>query len=686
MGEAGATPTPAGAVSLRRPLVLIALYVAAFTALLVLGTAGGGGIVEAASPATARVVLALDADRGGEGAGGEGAGGEGEGGAGGGGGGGGGGTSAPRRASSASPLPPRSRDDDRGDDRGGSAAAAAAPPPAEDSSAAASSFPPRALPSCALHVYRHLSKTGGTTIRFVFDKNTAMGEWEYPLPYGFDEKQWVDLLDRWRRKARAHVEAEKAEAAEAEKAAAAGESSSSPGASEASASAREASRSRMLLPSGPRTLVEVRGNWPSNWAAERFLTRILPDVHDLRREFEGTPCEITTSTMLRDPADQYLSFYHYYIEKNQRRPERGSTNENDLDPNAPGPEAWGSDFAEWASGVRDMQVREMLGNKCVRQMREPRFETRWDAASGARVRAAERSEARKRRRRGERGSGGGGGGGGGASEEEAGGANANVNVNALVNDDDDDASGCGYPDANGTYSITPADYARFESAVRAMDVVSSTERFDAFLARLRVRVGVRHVAYVASNRGGYRSGDGAFGGGGEEERREEEEAARRKRVAETVAAVASFDWKAHALATELDDAATREGKAKAGEARAGAKGGETGERSDASSSDASSSDASSSDAFAATLAALAAPADASRSSRRGGASPASPFRWILKSDADREGSFDPADAPSCFTEPTGGGQALAYIVHDPVRLVRAEKTNARCVKGCNLDG
>ena len=431
-------------------------------------------------------------------------------------------------------------------------------------------------------MYRHLSKTGGTTIRFVFDKNTAMGEWEYPLPYGFDEKQWVDLLDRWRRKARAHVEAEKAEAAEAEKAAAAGESSSSPGASEASASAHEASRSRMLLPSGPRTLVEVRGNWPSNWAAERFLTRVLPDVHDLRREFEGTPCEITTSTMLRDPADQYLSFYHYYIEKNQRRPERGSTNENDLDPNAPGPEAWGSDFAEWASGVRDMQVREMLGNKCVRQMREPRFETWWDAASGARVRAAERSEARKRRRRGERGS------GGGASEEEAGGASEKKN------DDDDDASGCGFPDANGTYAITPADYARFESAVRAMDVVSSTERFDAFLARLRVRVGVRHVAYVASNRGGYRSGDGAFGGGGEgEQRREEEEAARRKRVAETVAAVASFDWKAHALATELDDAATREGKAKAGEARAGAKGGETGERSHASSSDASSSDASS---------------------------------------------------------------------------------------------
>ena len=40
------------------------------------------------------------------------------------------------------------------------------------------------LPQCAFHLYRHLSKTGGTTLRFIFDKQTAMGEWEYPLIYG----------------------------------------------------------------------------------------------------------------------------------------------------------------------------------------------------------------------------------------------------------------------------------------------------------------------------------------------------------------------------------------------------------------------------------------------------------------------------------------------------------------------
>ena len=41
--------------------------------------------------------------------------------------------------------------------------------------------PPAAAQACALHVYRHLSKTGGTTVRFLFDKQTALGSWEFPL-------------------------------------------------------------------------------------------------------------------------------------------------------------------------------------------------------------------------------------------------------------------------------------------------------------------------------------------------------------------------------------------------------------------------------------------------------------------------------------------------------------------------
>lgn len=40
--------------------------------------------------------------------------------------------------------------------------------------------------------------TGGTTLRFIFDKQTAMGEWEYPLIYGFKEDEWVGLLARWK--------------------------------------------------------------------------------------------------------------------------------------------------------------------------------------------------------------------------------------------------------------------------------------------------------------------------------------------------------------------------------------------------------------------------------------------------------------------------------------------------------
>ena len=40
------------------------------------------------------------------------------------------------------------------------------------------------LPRCAMHLYRHISKVGGTTIRFIWDKNVVMGDWEYPIIYG----------------------------------------------------------------------------------------------------------------------------------------------------------------------------------------------------------------------------------------------------------------------------------------------------------------------------------------------------------------------------------------------------------------------------------------------------------------------------------------------------------------------
>ena len=85
----------------------------------------------------------------------------------------------------------------------------------------------------------------------MFDRQTVFGDFEYPLEYGFDEKKWDDLLVRWRKKADAFLSDDK------------NKNAGPP----------------------PRTLVEIRGNWPSNWPAEVFATRILSDVERLRAEY-----------------------------------------------------------------------------------------------------------------------------------------------------------------------------------------------------------------------------------------------------------------------------------------------------------------------------------------------------------------------------------------------------------------
>lgn len=66
----------------------------------------------------------------------------------------------------------------------------------------------------------------GTTLRFIFEKQTVMGEWEFPLIYGFKQDEWEALLKRFRKA----VDGWKAGTRE-----------------------------------GPRVFVEVRGNWPVNW-------------------------------------------------------------------------------------------------------------------------------------------------------------------------------------------------------------------------------------------------------------------------------------------------------------------------------------------------------------------------------------------------------------------------------------
>eukprot|EP00240_Pyramimonas_obovata_P006629 CAMPEP_0118946214 /NCGR_PEP_ID=MMETSP1169-20130426/43816_2 /TAXON_ID=36882 /ORGANISM="Pyramimonas obovata, Strain CCMP722" /LENGTH=162 /DNA_ID=CAMNT_0006892129 /DNA_START=55 /DNA_END=540 /DNA_ORIENTATION=- len=53
--------------------------------------------------------------------------------------------------------------------------------------ASAGPFVGRGLPKCHLHIHRHVSKAAGTTLRFIFDKQVMMGDWEF-LPmchYGF---------------------------------------------------------------------------------------------------------------------------------------------------------------------------------------------------------------------------------------------------------------------------------------------------------------------------------------------------------------------------------------------------------------------------------------------------------------------------------------------------------------------
>ena len=265
------------------------------------------------------------------------------------------------------------------------------------------------LPSCALHLYRHASKTGGTTIRFVWDKNVVMGDWEYPIIYGFTEQQWMNLLERWKEAAKKWKGGE-----------------------------REV---------GPRTLVEVRGNWPSNWSAQHFSTRIVPDVDALKREFGGEDfgCEVTTSVLIREPTSQTLSFYEYYIRKQQNQ-DPGSVKK--MWPGIVGKESWGYDIGDYVSSGRatNGQVREILGDKCTNVLREPGYETKWDDETNKPVRTHPRPIGQE----------------------------------------------C---------EITEEDYKRFENLLKWFDIVGTTEYFDHFLLVQSRAAGVRYPQYKKSNSG-----------------------------------------------------------------------------------------------------------------------------------------------------------------------------------------
>jgi len=393
------------------------------------------------------------------------------------------------------------------------------------------------LPECALHLYRHISKVGGTTVRFIWDKNVVMGDWEYPIIYGFEERQWEGLLERWK------------EAAEKWK-----------------------NGERKV---GPRTLVELRGNWPSNWPAQHFQTRIQPDVDKLREEFGSDfGCTITTSVLIREPLSQTLSFYEYYIRKQQDQ-DPGQVKK--MWPGVVGSESWGRDIGDYVSSGRatNGQVREILGDKCTMNLREPGYETRWDEAENKPIRTHARPIAKE----------------------------------------------C---------EITEDDYEKFEQILKWFDIVGTTENFDHFLLTQSRIAGVRYPNYKKSNSGKHK--------------REWDPEMRTLVEKATI-----FDKRAHEFAKKLQKEQVNKffGSWEKLEEK------------------------------------IVNPFRAKTEGEYvGGKAPKSLYKWVKTSEAI---AIDATPiVPECWTEDTGGGQATAYIVFEPVAMV-SKDVSLHCIKGCNFD-
>ena len=246
----------------------------------------------------------------------------------------------------------------------------------------------RELPGCSLHVFRHVSKAAGTTVRFLFDKQVAMGDFEF-LPmchYGFREKDWREVVTRFKDAA--------------------------------------VDPARIASGEGPRIIVEIRNEWG---ATDAFENVVMKDLKELRATHSHLGCEITSSMLLRDPTAQYRSFYEYYI-----RPEQDGAGPNQ------GKALWGDGFAEWASRVPDVQLRELLGDRCTAQLRLPVFDVDGSTRTGDRT-------------------------------------------------------------LDETCKVTLSDRARFEKLVKEIDVVGVAEEFDSFWLRTADVVGFQHLEYVRSN-------------------------------------------------------------------------------------------------------------------------------------------------------------------------------------------
>jgi hypothetical protein len=252
-----------------------------------------------------------------------------------------------------------------------------------------------------------------------------------------------------------------------------------------------------------------------------------------------------------------------------------------------------------------MQIREVLGDKCVAQMRQPPFDAKLDS-NGVWVRTGNHSF---------------------------------------------DENAC-------PYEVGEHDFARFEALLERIDVVGVTERFDAFLLRLGETTGLRRLEYVKSNV----KAPAAHPKPSSNEPSSNEPSSETEREAEArvVADIARWDAKAHALARRRLDADV------ARDAAGGAAG------------------------FARRLAAFEARTVVTSDGKTfvGGVPPRSPYVWVKSDDVKASGGALSPVVPSSFTDETGGGQAVAYIVFDPVTLTSrddAERVGAACVKGCTFD-
>ena len=125
-----------------------------------------------------------------------------------------------------------------------------------------------------------------------------------------------------------------------------------------------------------RTLVELRESVASIGLRNIFRRVSYSDVDALKKEYgegSGYECEIRASVLIREPTSQTLSFYEYYIRK-QQEPDPWEKKTVTLVGSWEG--KLGATSAVVSSGrATNGQVREILGIRCTTNLREPGYET-----------------------------------------------------------------------------------------------------------------------------------------------------------------------------------------------------------------------------------------------------------------------------------------------------------------------